>query len=145
MTGSMMVFLVLTVTASHTKFWRRTILLLTTLYYFECGQFLSNFCFFSGALLADLSLVLGSSISSTSTTSRYIPYIGLRWKRLVIEYWPITLALFALLLASVPPSDQDYVAYSRTIYFFFEDYITADPGKMPLFKLTHLKARQIEL
>jgi hypothetical protein len=38
------------------------------------------------------------------------------------------MALLALFLASSPPENQTYAPYSRTIYFFFEDYITTEGG-----------------
>ena len=84
---------------------RRAILVLTALYFFNSGEFLSPFCFFSGALLADVSLVLRTYTSNT--------YISLqnsarrsRWQVILKEHWPIALAMFAMFLGTIPPEAQ---------------------------------------
>jgi hypothetical protein len=87
---------------------------------------MGNFCFLSGVLLADLSLILRTS---PLTTDNPLRYYGRRWQRLFIEHWPTALAMFALFLASVPPADQDYAAYSRVICSFFKKYISPERGK----------------
>ena len=129
MRGSLLVFLVLGVTASHTKFCRRWILFLSALYYLNNGDFVSSFCFFSGALLADLSLTLRAN-ASNSTTSDATPshYPRLRFRRHIIRYWPIALAIFALFLGTMPPENEYYRPYSRFIYIFFETYIVPERG-----------------
>jgi len=127
MRGSFLVFLVLTTTASHTILIRRTILALTALYFFNSGEFLSTFCFFSGALLADLSLYLRAYASdSHSSPPQHHPKS--RWQAIIAEHWPVALAMFALFLGTMPPEDQDFVKYSRLVYNFFLNYITAEDG-----------------
>ena len=128
MRGSLLVFLVLGVTASHTKFCRRWILFLSALYYFNSGDFISSFCFFSGALLADLSLTLRAN-ASNSNTSDAVPshHPRLRFRR-HISYWPIALAMFALFLGTMPPENENYRPYSRFIYTFFETHIVPPNG-----------------
>src|SRR5436190_3829856 len=110
MRGSLLVFLVLTVTAAHRISVRRGILVLATLYFFNSGEFLGPFCFFSGALLADLSLVLNAK---TPNTNRYTPFLWQRWQSVVAEKGPLALAMFALLLGTLPPENQDFLTYSR--------------------------------
>src|SRR5271163_3400973 len=122
MQGALLVFLAIMITAAQTAFWRRAVLILTTIYYFYSGQFMSIFCFFSGALLADLSLSLRASSQASEKASppEYQAEQPSVWVPYLKEYWPIATAIFALLLASVPPQDQHYVYYSRVLYFFFE-------------------------
>jgi len=131
MYGSMVVFLVLTITASFKPIWRRIILVSLAWYYFKAGYFLCQFMFVSGALLAEISLVMNAT--KTGGAKPAAPYQGgenlfTRWAR---EYWPMGMALMAWLLASVPPAGQTYATYSRVIFFFFEDYITTQWGNHP--------------
>jgi len=134
MQGALLVFLAIMITAAQAIFWRRTILVLTTIYYFYSGQFISIFCFFSGALLADLSLSLRASTSPGNTPPpTYEAEQPPVWIQYLKEHWPIATAILALLLASVPPQDQHYVFYSRVIYYFFEQHITPTDGiSMPI-------------
>jgi len=94
---------------------------------------MSIFCFFSGALLADLSLSLRASSQASEKASppEYQAEQPSVWVPYLKEYWPIATAIFALLLASVPPQDQHYVYYSRVLYFFFEEHITPTGGTLP--------------
>ena len=117
----------LNVTAAHRIYIRRGILVLAALYFFYSGELLTPFCFFSGALLADLSLVLKAK-TSNNNRSHNNPSLRLQSQRLVAEKWPFALAMFAVLLGTVPPENQDFMAYSRVIYFFFVDYITTEGG-----------------
>jgi hypothetical protein len=131
MYGSMVIFLVLGVTASCKPFWRRIILLSLAFYYFKAGYFLCQFMFVAGALLAEISLVMNAT--KTGGAKPPTPYIEGQslWKRWVLEYWPLTMAGTALFLASSPPENQTYAAYSRMIFFFFDDYITSEGGITP--------------
>ena len=126
MRGSLLLFLVLTATASYTKYVRRMILFLAALYFFNSGEFIAPFCFFGGSLLADLSLTL---IANKSMKDAY-ENSSSRPQRLgiVARHWPEILAFFALFLGTMPPESQDYVKYSRSIYFFFSDHITPVGG-----------------
>lgn len=84
--------------------------------------------FVSGALLAELSLVMNAT--KTGGAKPPTPWVeGERpWRRWLREYWPVGLAFTALFLASSPPENQIYAPYSRMIFFFFEDYITTEGG-----------------
>jgi hypothetical protein len=129
MRGSLLVFLVLSVTASHTKFCRRWILFLSALYYYNSGDFVSSFCFFAGALLADLSLTLRAYAPNPNISDAApIHYSRLRFRKHILPYWPIALAMFALFLGTMPPESESYRPYSRFIYVFFQTYIVPKDG-----------------
>lgn len=84
MEGSLLLFLVLSVTAGYTSFWRRTYLISTTLYYFESevDRYKCIFCFFSGALLADFSLTMRGQTAGLRRVSRNTP----QWLEVVSKY-----------------------------------------------------------
>ena len=124
MRGSLLVFLVLTTTASATALWRRIIFILTALYFYNSGEFIGPFCFFSGALLADLSLFLRDNPPREITLNLF----GSSWERAIYKRWPFGLAFLSYFLATMPPENQDYAAWSRSVYQFFERYITATGG-----------------
>ena len=138
MYGSMIVFLVLSVTANFTPPMRRACLLSLAWYYFKAGYFLCQFMFIAGALLAEISLVLNThttiegvaNAGNGTYTGGTGTYGGGGWSvfRWLREYWPFATALGAWLLASVPPENQTYAPFSREIYFFFEDHITTEWG-----------------
>src|SRR5436305_8238876 len=98
----MLVFLVLSITTAHTIFWRRIGLFLMALFFFYSGEFISTFCFFSGALLAELSLILRGY--STTTKPAHFGSITSR-------HWPVGLVTLSLFLATMPPNDPDRVAW----------------------------------
>ena len=122
----MRLFLVLSITAGFTPYGRRWILAIAAVYFFLSSPYMTTFCFFIGALLADLSLHLRASQASTVTPK----YASLS-QRLVAEYWPYTLAIFAVLMGSVAPEDPEFEVYSRTIYQFVERTITVVDGTSP--------------
>jgi len=128
MYGSMIIFLVLGVTASCKAFWRRAVLVSLAWYFFKAGYFLCQFMFVSGALLAELSLVMNAT--KTGGAKPPTPWVEgeNKWRRWLREYWPLGLTFLALILASCPPENQTYAPYSRRIFFFFEDYITTEGG-----------------
>lgn len=76
-------------------------------------DFLCGVHFYTGALLAELSLVVGNSSYRTST-SRRIRHCGLL--RIVKNYWAIILAIFALVLGSYPDSGEEQAAWSRFLF-----------------------------
>jgi len=110
----MLVFLVLNVIASCTNQWRRTILILMTLYFFKTGEFLSPFLCFAGALLAEVSLS--------------IPRDSAGQQKISATYWPFGLMFISLILASSPPENPTFASYSRAMWTFFERYITTQGG-----------------
>jgi len=124
MHGSFLVFLDLMSTASATALWRRIILILTACYFYNSVEFIGPFCFFSGALLADLSLFLRSGRRNEITLNLF----GSKWERAIYRHWPIALAVFAFFLATMPPENQLYVAWSRNVYQFFEKNISPRGG-----------------
>jgi len=124
MRGSFLVFLVLMTTASATTLWRRIILILTACYFYNSGDFIGPFCFFSGALLAELSLFLRGSRPKEITLNLF----GSKWELAIHRIWPIALAVVAFFLATMPPENQLYVAWSRKVYEFFEQNVTPSGG-----------------
>jgi len=124
----MLLFLGLTIAVSFTNFWRRSFLVCSTLYFFKTGEFISPFLFFSGALLAEISLVL-SSRQTQPITPTFDPRETCRpLKTFVKQYWAIGFALFAIFIGSFPPEGQHRAAYSRFMWNFFEKYITPRGG-----------------
>jgi hypothetical protein len=119
----MRLFLTLSIAAGFTPYGRRVILTIGAVFFFLSSQYLTTFCFFIGALLADLSLHLRASQASNIT-----PKYTSNAQRLVAEHWPYTLVIFAILMGSVAPEDPEYEVYSRTIYQFVERTITVVDG-----------------
>src|SRR5271170_6057379 len=104
----MLLFVGLFATASCTQFARTVLLFALNAYFYEAGDLLSGFLFYSGALLADLSL----SISE----------IRKRWIQ-----WSIALTILSLFLASYP-TRPERAAWSRFLKSLFDRYITVSGG-----------------
>jgi hypothetical protein len=104
----MLLFIGLFATASCTPFARTLLILSLNAYFYEAGDLLSGFLFYSGALLADLSL----SISETRK----------RWLQ-----WSIALTILSLFFASYP-SQPERAAWSRFLKNLFDRYITVSGG-----------------
>jgi len=104
--GSMLVYLALVVTSAFTPFYRCAVFVFLTANSLWCGDILGEVPFYTGVLLADMSLLLNDE-----------PLVSPRWvgPRLqrVQKYWPFILALFGLFLASYPPVDPDLSGWSR--------------------------------
>jgi hypothetical protein len=127
MRGSMMVFLVLSVTAVCTSFWRRVILVCSTLYFYKSGEFIPPFLFFAGTLLAEISLLqIAHAKDRAANGILDIPESHSRSTRLVQRYWPTALFIFALYLGTAPPENSHRAAHSRFLRKVFEDYITTE-------------------
>jgi hypothetical protein len=124
MRGSLLVFLLLTVTAPATPHWRRTILILTALYFYNSGEFIGPFFFLCGALLSDLSLVLRAKTHQDLCMHPFDSERG----RILHQHWPFGLAFVAAFLGTMPPENQRYTTWSRIVFDFFENYITATDG-----------------
>lgn len=107
--GSMFIYLVLVVTSSFTPFWRNTIIVLLLANSIWDGDILGEIPFYTGALLADISLLLSSSESSPTSTPQWNGPLS----RFVKNYWAITLGLFGGFLASYPPNNPEMAAWSR--------------------------------
>ena len=100
------------------------------LWFYGFGQYLSSFCFFTGAILADFSV---SSYRSMFTPT---PDDHPGWRNRVMDSWPIGVALVGLILGSIPPENPEYATWSRVIFNFFENYIA--PGEGMFLLLTKL-------
>src|SRR5271170_4633936 len=101
----MLLFVGLFATASCTQFARTVLLFALNAYFYEAGDLLSGFLFYSGALLADLSLFF------TETRKR----------------WPVALTVLSLFLASYP-DHPERAAWSRVLKSLFDQYITPSGG-----------------
>jgi hypothetical protein len=107
--GSMYIYLVLVVTSSFTPVWRNTIIVLLLANSIWDGDILGEVPFYTGALLADISLLLSSSESSPTSPPRWNGLLS----QFVQKYWAIALGLFGGFLASYPPNNPDLAAWSR--------------------------------
>jgi|SRR5277367_828989 len=136
MRGSMLVFLVLGMTAGLTVFWRRVFLVCTTYYFLASGEFISPFLFFSGAIFAEISLTQSAWQNNMpkSILDEKEPPTCRTWKRFVRDYWPGATAIFALYLASSPPEYAERAAYSRAIWMVFQRYIVPGRGSSHFYK-----------
>jgi len=100
--GSMFLYLTLIATAGFTTFWRRVVLFILTAFSFaNPDPPMTGVCFFSGALLADLSLALENATPTKPSTHRI---------------WPVVLATFALFLGSCPEEGPEKAAWSSALY-----------------------------
>lgn len=124
MRASMLEFLVLSMTAQFTVFWRRAFLFACTFYFFKTGEFPSPFLFFSGALFAELSLYLTAQpvVAPRATVDLPGPLRPLAWT--VRNYWTTALMILAFYFASAPPEHAERAAWSRNLFQFFSKYIS---------------------
>jgi len=105
----MVIYLVLVITSSFTPFWRNTTIVLLLANSIWDGDILGEIPFYTGALLADISLLLSSSESSPTSSPRWNGLLP----QFVRKYWAITLGLFGGFLASYPPDSPESAAWSR--------------------------------
>jgi hypothetical protein len=107
--GSMMLFLLLTITAAFTTYTRRLIFYIVLAYGFYNGDLLGEIPFFSGALLADLSLYLNSADASTAQSWSH------KFPKFIQDYWPIAMAIFGLTIGSYPAIAPENAWWSRRL------------------------------
>lgn len=114
--GSMMIYLALTVTASFTPI-NRCLVLFGLIAYATWVDIdvLGLVPFYTGALLADMSIVLNSNCSAISSFGNLFCTGRLR---LIKTYWPIALSIVALYFASYPPSDHEFATWSENLHQF---------------------------
>ena len=102
-----MCYLVLIVTASFTPYWRCAILVILLCWSVYWGDLLAEIPFYTGALLADMSILLSKANNSLSTSTS-------RFER-INKYWPMTLGIFGLLICSYPTNHADLAGWSRAM------------------------------
>jgi hypothetical protein len=102
--GSLLVYLILVITASFTPVHRCTIIAILLMYSVYLGDLMGEIPFYFGVLMAELSLFL-----SQETISTLPPLFTGR----VSKNWPIIMAVFALLLCSYPTNHAELAAWSR--------------------------------
>jgi peptidoglycan/LPS O-acetylase OafA/YrhL len=114
----MVVYLTLLVTAAFTPFKRCITLLAVTAYCIYCDiDVLLNLPFFAGALLADLSLVVGDNSHTSALTPNIKTYRpGHLLRSCLRTYWPICLAIVGLFIGSYPPGSPELSAWSWFLY-----------------------------
>lgn len=112
--GSMSVYLALGTTSAFTPAARRAVFIILTTYSLFYGDFLGDVPFYTGALLADLSLHLKSKTISQPLSSLESGSHGLI--SIVKGYWAITMAIFALFLGSYPPDSPERAPWSQSLH-----------------------------
>jgi peptidoglycan/LPS O-acetylase OafA/YrhL len=105
----MMLFLLLTITAAFTTYTRRLIFYIVLAYGFYNGDLLGEIPFFSGALLADLSLYLNSADAATA------PSWSNKFPKFIRDYWAIAMAIFGLTIGSYPAFVPENSWWSRRL------------------------------
>jgi len=105
--GSMMVYLALIVTASFTSFYRRIVFLILISYAIYFGDLMGEIPFYTGTLLADLSLYLNSQRNAEPHVARFLS---------IRNCWPMAVAFFGLFLASYPPNSPELAGWSMFMY-----------------------------
>ena len=131
MRASMLEFLVLSMTANFTVFWRRVFLFACAVYFFRTGEFPSPFLFFSGALFAELSLYLKAQPASVPRATVDLPAALRPLARMIRNYWTTALTILAFYLASAPAEQPERAAWSRQLFQFFTKYISPTGGLFP--------------
>jgi hypothetical protein len=111
MRGSMLIYIALFTTMSFTPSWRVATFGFLAAYFFISRDFLSGFTFFAGALLADLSLILGKISLPPSPTLNGQSKV----RRRFLGHWPIGLAILALFIGGFPDRDIHRTAWSRIL------------------------------
>lgn len=113
----MLTYLALIVTAAFTPFYRIAILVFVTAYCTYCGDLLAEVPFFTGALLADMSLLIKDDTFPLLPTSLAPRSPAIR------KYWPVAVGLFGLIIGSYPPNSPELSSWSsylaRVGYTFF--------------------------
>lgn len=115
MRGSMLLWITLVATVSFTIRWRVAVLF-SAAFYFYCARDLVVMLFYSGALLADLWLAMGSSATSTSPASPTFQRSRMCLISLIKRYWPFLTMIIALFLGSGTDRDAHRLWWSRTLY-----------------------------
>jgi hypothetical protein len=111
--GSMTVFLALIVTASFTSFYRiTTIVFLLAYSVYTDTDVLANIPFFTGALLADISLVADNSpvlpIWDVKCCGRRVGGVKIPW--------PVFVFILGLYVGSYPPNSHEMRGWSEMLY-----------------------------
>jgi hypothetical protein len=118
MRGSMLLWITIVATAAFTTRWRAVVLFACALYFYCARDLAVMFMFYSGALLADLSLAMGTTATLTTPSSPTFQRSRVCAKQLVKRYWPIVTTLIALFLAAQPDRSPERLWWSRTLLDF---------------------------
>jgi hypothetical protein len=115
MRGSMLLWITLIPTMNFTTRWRVVVLLLGAFYFYCARDLALLFLFYSGALLADLSLAMGSTATLKSPSSPTFQRSRVCTKQIIKRYWPIVTAIIGLFLGCLPERNPDRQWWSRTL------------------------------
>lgn len=96
--GSLLVYATLTIAAAFTPYHRSLVVFTLLAYSVWCGDLLGEVPFYTGALLADLSIMLPNESLSISKSR-----------------WPIGLAILALFLSSYPTDNAHLAQWSQVM------------------------------
>lgn len=126
--GSMIVFLVLVITASFTPYMRTAVFLFLTAYsVYADTDVLANIPFFTGALLADLSLIADNTpvlpVWNLECCGRRVGGIKV--------HWPILVFLIGLFLGSYPPNSHEMRWWSEALFQIGESLFPSDCMRFP--------------
>lgn len=102
--ASFLVYLTLVVTAEFTRFHRNLIFFCILAFCIYGGDLMGEIPFFTGALLADMSIHLNQQKPAQCPDSP---------RSLTQRYWPAALAFLSLLMASYPTNHAELAAWSR--------------------------------
>jgi hypothetical protein len=105
--GSLMCYLVLIITASFTPYWRCVVFIVLLSWSVYWGDLLAEIPFYTGALLADMSIVLSKANSSVSTAPSRFAHLR--------QFSPLatSLGLLGLMICSYPTNNAEMAGWSR--------------------------------
>jgi len=115
MRGSMLLWITIVATAGFTVRWRAAVLFAGALYFYLARDLVLMFLFYSGALLADLSLAMGTTATLIASSPPTFQRSRVCAKQLIKRYWPLVTTLIALFLAGQPDRSPERVWWSRTL------------------------------
>jgi hypothetical protein len=132
MVCSMSLYTTLIATSNFTPFWRcASLVIMDAFSLYTPDTFYSGACFFTGGILADLSIALENSRSSSAVQQ-------VRLRRLIepVKFcWPIILAVFALYVGSYPEEHEDHAAWSQHLHQWGDYYAPKRTIKFDLYVL----------
>lgn len=102
--GSLMCYLVLIITASFTPYWRCAVFVVLLSWSVYWGDLLAEIPFYTGALLADMSILLSKANSSVSAAPSRLR-----------QFTPIatSLGILGLMICSYPTNNAEMAGWSR--------------------------------
>lgn len=103
--GSLMCYLVLLITASFTPNWRCAVLIVLLSWSVYWGDLLAEIPFYTGALLADMSILLSKTNGSLTARKSRLAHLQ--------QFSPTALGIIGLLICSYPTNNAEMAGWSR--------------------------------